>query len=149
MKCLLPICLKTFKEAKPHECTFCISFPTTCRLLLLHPETNCTLFLRNKPHRAENTHTRMFNRASVFYFIILKNVHSYKALYADWERQSCCRTANCQITDCTRVALMSKSLEMFSLCHIPLVDLGQRFLCNLAAITKKGCTGKTQWAFCH
>lgn len=34
---------------------------------------------------------------------------------------------------------MSKSLKMFSLCHIPLVDLGQHFLCNLAVITKAGC----------
>lgn len=34
---------------------------------------------------------------------------------------------------------MSKSLKMFSLCHIPLVDLGQRFLSNLAVITKEGC----------
>lgn len=50
-----------------------------------------------------------------------------------------------QITDSTRVALMSESLEMFSLCHIALVDLGQRFLCNLAVITKEGCTGKTEW----
>lgn len=38
---------------------------------------------------------------------------------------------------------MSKSLEMFSLCHIALVDLGQRFLCNLAVITKEVCAGKT------
>lgn len=37
---------------------------------------------------------------------------------------------------------MSKSLEMFSLCHIPLVDLGQRFLCNLAVITKRAAQGK-------
>lgn len=41
---------------------------------------------------------------------------------------------------------MSKSLEMFSLCHIPLVDLGQRFLCNLAVITKEGRTGKNRVA---
>lgn len=39
---------------------------------------------------------------------------------------------------------MSPSLEMFSLCHMPLVDLGQRFLCNLAAITTEGCSGKKQ-----
>lgn len=34
---------------------------------------------------------------------------------------------------------------MFSLCHIPLVDLGQHFLSNLAVITKEGCAGKTEW----
>lgn len=50
-----------------------------------------------------------------------------------------------QITD--RVALMSKSLEMFALCHLPLVDLGQHFLCNLTVITKEGCTGKTEGIF--
>lgn len=36
---------------------------------------------------------------------------------------------------------------IFFLCHIPLVDLGQRFICNLAVITKEDCTGKTKWAF--
>lgn len=41
---------------------------------------------------------------------------------------------------------MSKSLEMFALCHLPLVDLGQHF-CNLAVITKEGCTGKTEGIF--
>lgn len=47
-----------------------------------------------------------------------------------------------EITDYTRVALMSKSLDMFSLCHTLLVDLGQRFLCNHIVKTKRGCIEK-------
>lgn len=41
-----------------------------------------------------------------------------------------------QIIDVIIVALMSKSLEMFSLCRIALVDVGQLFLCNRSVITK-------------
>lgn len=52
----------------------------------------------------------------------------------------------CEITDYTRVALMSKSLDMFSLCHTLLVDLGQRFLCNHIVKTKRGCIGKKKWS---
>lgn len=53
------------------------------------------------------------------------------------------------MTGCTWVALMSLSLEMLSLCHLPLVDLGQHFPCNLAVITAAGCTAKTEGVFWH
>lgn len=42
---------------------------------------------------------------------------------------------------------MTKTLEMFSLCLVALVDLGQHFFCNLAVITKEGYAGKTGRAF--
>lgn len=61
-------------------------------------------------------------------------------------RRRSCRAEDSQ-PDVSRAALMSETLEMFPLCRIPLVDLGQHFLCNLTVITKEGCAGKTQGTF--
>lgn len=69
--------LKKFKEAKPHECTFCISPPTTCRLFLVHAGTNTTLFIRIKTHTQKKTP----HLTSSFHFIILKDVHKVSSRF--------------------------------------------------------------------
>lgn len=66
----------------------------------------------------------IFNPASPSHLVISRNVNCLKAPQHNKRRW---RWGFWQMTSCTQVALMSPSLEILSLCHLPLVDLSQHF----------------------